>query len=349
MATNQSLVRAGSDSSEASVVGGVMPFGQLKEMGQVIQESGLFPDLKNKAQAIVKIMAGQELGLSPVESINDLYLIKGKVAISANLIARRIKLHPSYDYEIVTETNDICEIDFFREGRTLGRASFSYAQAEAANICYEWGKDGKRYEKSTWRGFRATMLFARALTTGMRRYCPDVMALTVYTPEELRDIPPDNVFAQALAADDVIAGEVVQPPAIPVEDNPDQQSATVEYLSGAVLRELSDLWFAHVSKQTLVEYCETKGYGDITTIPKDAGEKLLTRLRDRDVKARLDAAIVQVEAAGVPAEHWQDEMGNLHGVTEASELDAEQAAAFTETLQQWADKKNAAKRGEGDD
>jgi DUF1365 family protein len=38
-------------------------------------KSGLFPDVKTASQAVVKILCGKELGLSPFQSMKDLYII----------------------------------------------------------------------------------------------------------------------------------------------------------------------------------------------------------------------------------------------------------------------------------
>jgi hypothetical protein len=69
-------------------------------LGDVFVKSGMFPDLKSQAQAVVKILAGRELGLSPLQSITDIYMVNGKVALQAKLIASLIKKSGKYDYHI---------------------------------------------------------------------------------------------------------------------------------------------------------------------------------------------------------------------------------------------------------
>ena len=70
------------------------------QVARAFQESGLFPDLRSEAQAFVKIVAGQELGLGPLASVSGLNVIKGRVTFSANLLASMVKRHPSYDYRV---------------------------------------------------------------------------------------------------------------------------------------------------------------------------------------------------------------------------------------------------------
>ena len=41
----------------------------LGQLGQIFVKSGFFADTRDAAQAIVKVMAGQELGFAPIASI----------------------------------------------------------------------------------------------------------------------------------------------------------------------------------------------------------------------------------------------------------------------------------------
>jgi hypothetical protein len=147
------------------------------QLGKVLFESGYFSDVKNAAQAIVKIMRGSELGLGPVASMENIYVVQGKTALSYPLIGAQIKRSGRYDYRVIAETDDSCEIAFFQEKEELGRSKFTMADARAAGL-----------EKNPmWSKYKSTMLFARAMSQGARRYTPDVFGGAIYTPEELRD------------------------------------------------------------------------------------------------------------------------------------------------------------------
>ena len=39
--------------------------------------------------------------------------------------------------------------------------------------------------KTSWQRYPEDMLFARALSRGARRFCPDALGGAIYTPEEL--------------------------------------------------------------------------------------------------------------------------------------------------------------------
>jgi hypothetical protein len=145
------------------------------EVAAQFQRSGLFPDLRSEAQAYVKVLAGQELGIGPMAAVSGLNVIKGRVTFSANLLASLVKGHPSYDYRVVDHTAETCRVVFRQDGEEIGTSEFTIADAKRAGL---GGQNWSKYPKA--------MLFARALTQGVRWYCPDVTSGTpAYVPEEI--------------------------------------------------------------------------------------------------------------------------------------------------------------------
>lgn len=53
----------------------------IQRLGNILAASGYFSDAREMAQAAVKVMAGQELGIPPVASMMGINIIKGKVAL----------------------------------------------------------------------------------------------------------------------------------------------------------------------------------------------------------------------------------------------------------------------------
>ena len=70
----------------------------LQRLGEILSRSGFFEDCKQAAQAVVKILAGAELGFPAFSSMRGIFIIKGKPAIGANLMAAAVKRSPRYDY-----------------------------------------------------------------------------------------------------------------------------------------------------------------------------------------------------------------------------------------------------------
>jgi hypothetical protein len=154
-------------------------------IGKVFAESGMFPDIKSQAQAAVKILAGRELGLSPFESMKNLYLVGGKLAIQSNALASLVKTNPKYDYKVATINNEECKIIFFEvvdgKKQEIGVSEFTIKDAAKAGII----------NKDNWKNFPRNMLFARALANGVRFYCPDA-ACGWHIQEEYEDLLPEN-------------------------------------------------------------------------------------------------------------------------------------------------------------
>ncbi len=143
-------------------------------LGKVLAASGYFADSREAAQAVVKVLAGAELGFGPIASMTGVNIIKGKVSLSANLIAAAIKRSGRYNYRVVSLTDTDCRIDFYEAGERVGTSTFTADDAKLAGL----GGDN-------WRKFPRNMLFARAISNGAKWYCPDLSGGPLYTPEEL--------------------------------------------------------------------------------------------------------------------------------------------------------------------
>lgn len=135
--------------------------------------SGYFQDAKQAEQALVKILAGREMGFGPFASMNGVYIIQGRPSIGANLMAAAVKGSGRYNYRVIEMTDTKCSIKFYEGKEEIGVSTFTIEDARKAQT--------KNLDK-----FPRNMLFARAMSNGVRWYCPDVFSgNTVYTPEEL--------------------------------------------------------------------------------------------------------------------------------------------------------------------
>jgi hypothetical protein len=148
-------------------------FQETLKIAEVFVKSGFFKDSVKVSQAAVKIMAGHEYGFGPFASMNGIYIVKEKAALSANLMATAIKRSGKYNYRIVEHTDQKCAIDFYERGKLLGRSEFSR-------------DDAKRAGTQNMEKFPKNMLFARALSNGAKWHCPDAFGgAPVYAPDEL--------------------------------------------------------------------------------------------------------------------------------------------------------------------
>lgn len=136
-------------------------------------KSGLFEDSKDLSKALVKILAGRELGLTDMTSMTGIHIIKGKPVLGANLIASLIKKSNKYDFKTIELTDEKAVLEFYENGLKVGTSEFSKKDAEKAGT-QNMGK------------FPKNMLFARAVSNGAKWFCSDVFnGQTVYSEGEL--------------------------------------------------------------------------------------------------------------------------------------------------------------------
>ena len=149
---------------------------ELSTAATALHASGFFSDVKTQAQAMVKVMAGAEIGLPPFASMSGIHIVQGKPVIGANLVATLVKNDPRYDYRVKQADNKACVLTWYEGGKPVGESSFTWDEATAAGLT----------SKDNWRKYTSDMLFARALTRGARRYAPGIFGgAPVYTPDEM--------------------------------------------------------------------------------------------------------------------------------------------------------------------
>ena len=146
-------------------------------IGEVFAESGYFDDAKKASQAIVKILAGREIGIGAMASMSGIHLVQGKATLGANLIASLIKNKKSgYNYRVLELTEHAAEIEFFETGESIGKSRYTIEEAKTAKLA----------TRDMWLKYPKNMLFARALSNGAKWFCPDVFnGVPIYTPEEM--------------------------------------------------------------------------------------------------------------------------------------------------------------------
>lgn len=160
-----------------------MNLAETLTLAKTLAESGFFKDSKSVSQAVVKILAGREMGIGPIASMTGINVIKGKVAVGANVMAAAVRGDPRYDFRVIEVTGEACEIAFYQNGKELGRSRFTLEDAIEAEIGKMVAPGAKG---SMLARFPRNMLYSRAMSNGMRWYCPDAAGgAPIYSPEEL--------------------------------------------------------------------------------------------------------------------------------------------------------------------
>jgi len=256
-----------------------MSLAEVTEWADVFHKSGMFSDIKNLAQAMVKIKAGEELGFSPFVSMGGIHIIQGKASLGATLQASLIRDSPRYRYEVRELSGTSCTLEFFEllgrldavaQWKSLGVSTFTIEDAKTAGLTRE--KEKGNYEK-----YARNMLFARALTNGMRWYTPDLLRC-VDGNAPMADFDVDTTIEETTqtTAQDHVEGEVIEEPHV----------EAVEAQEPPINPETADLLIAindEIKRLTGGDVAEIdkllKGRNP-KLMPKDALVKLLAELKD---------------------------------------------------------------------
>lgn len=267
-----------------------MNLDDLQRTAKLLALSGYFDAKGNSegaiAQLATKILAGQEMGYGPFASVQGIHVIQGRPTLSANLMAAAVKGHPKYDYRVRKMDDSAVTIEFFEGSQSLGLSTFTLEDARKAQT--------KNLDK-----FPRNMLFARAMSNGVRWYCPDVFnGNVVYTPEDF-DIDSEAGPAQSVRVVDTTTGEITE--------SPDAIPATVaEWLNAAKPADAAKLW-AVESKAQPNEFAarnSLKKIVDESFSGRLTGENItqvLLKFYERQVMKLAEQAAEPVEAGPIAA------------------------------------------------
>lgn len=185
------------------------------QLAEAVAKSGYFTDTRSANQALVKILAGREMGFPVIASMTGVHIIEGKPVVGAHLLASMIATSDRHDYEVMELTREVCELKFFvrqktKDGETRKGTPGWEARPQTIRLTLQefvdsgaaLGKDGRL--KANWQRTPDDMLFARAISKGYRRNCPDLSSGCVaYTPDEMEPepspvpSPPESATVQA--------------------------------------------------------------------------------------------------------------------------------------------------------
>lgn len=156
--------------------------------------------------ALSVIMAGAELGISPMVSIRMIYLVEGKVGLAAELMLALV-IRAGVRIKWVATTAEKATLWLHRAGHDPHEHTFTYEEAKKAELT----------NKFNWKGYAPAMLRARAASAGIRAYCPDITN-GCYSKEEMEDLAEDLRAQPPTSLDQIAAmgapAQDEQPPAV---------------------------------------------------------------------------------------------------------------------------------------
>jgi hypothetical protein len=177
--------------SLAQVLPGMLPAGsysleQLEHLATVCHKSGLFDDITDAAQAFMKILKGQELGLPVTASMQAFDIIKKKMFIKPATIGALINSCGYGSYRVVAQNDQVCTMHFMRKYPGQGwlncpPVSYTLAEAKAHGLV----------ERSPhWQASPAPMLYQRCMGRGGQMYFPELLT-GLQPPQDDTPITPE--------------------------------------------------------------------------------------------------------------------------------------------------------------
>jgi hypothetical protein len=165
------------ENSVASVMMSAEKFNSMLSFASNLVSSGFLPDaIKTPAQCVAIILAGQELGMPPMQSLRSINVIKGKVSLSAELqLARFVQMGGHIKW--LQTTNTVAELWLKHPNGQEHTHKFTIEEAKKAGVT----------NNPTWSKYAPAMLRARCGSAGIRAIAPDI-GMQLYDPEELDSI-----------------------------------------------------------------------------------------------------------------------------------------------------------------
>lgn len=204
-----------------------MSVGNILALAKLAARGGM-SDPKGAEGLAIRAVFAIQMGFSPVEGMQGLYLIEGKPVVGAQLLGAGIRRSGRYDYKVVEHDAKKCVLEGFRiengQRESLGQASFTIAEATAAGLT----------GKAIWQKYPQNMLYARAMANLYRWHMPDLIGMPFYTEgEDPEPTTPEPSVAEkaAVAAQERAAKgrkKAEEPPkdnVIEVEFTPETESA----------------------------------------------------------------------------------------------------------------------------
>lgn len=181
-------------------------FIELRRLAGDVVKSGLAPDSVRKAEdAMIILMSGAELGLTAMQSLRSIHVIKGRPNLSADLMVALVRRSSICEYfKLVELTNTRCVYQTKRVDGDEINYEFTWEDAKRARLT----------NRDIWKKYPKNMLRARCASSLARAEYPELLT-GVYDPDELAEVNHSQrsekskaeVVASPPPADDVVDAE----------------------------------------------------------------------------------------------------------------------------------------------
>ena len=156
---------------------------QILSLAQKFYEAKCFgSDVQNAAQALVKIQAGYEMGIPPVEAMNSLYIIKGKITMWGAAMTKRLRQNG-------------WEIEYEDEKTPKNTWASSTATITKGDKTYSYKATADEVEKGLgWKLSPLNKLRFHAIGQLIKFHVPEILDAGVYySAEEIQDLEDQHI------------------------------------------------------------------------------------------------------------------------------------------------------------
>lgn len=129
---------------------------------------------QNEAQLLFVMAKGFEIGVSPMQALDGIQVIKGKTTVSPQLMLALINRSGQLEDMKIDGNAKQCTVTMQRKGRSAHTETFTMDNAQSMGLAGNYN----------WKAQPATMLKWRAVSACARVVFPDVIQ-GMYTPEEM--------------------------------------------------------------------------------------------------------------------------------------------------------------------
>src|SRR5690554_6471790 len=150
-------------------------FDDLARLSKAVVRSGLAPsDVKSPEDAMMILMTGAELGLTAMQSLRSIYVVKGKPTMAADLMKALVLASGECEkWEYETKSAACCRAIVQRRGSKPQVYEWTIQDARNAGL-----------NSATWKNYPSQMLRHRVDADAARGEFPHLI-LGMYTPDEL--------------------------------------------------------------------------------------------------------------------------------------------------------------------
>lgn len=156
----------------------------IERLGEIIAKSMML-GCENKEQGMLIAATCAMEGLTPLDWKRKYHIVNGNVTMRSDRMGAKFRGRGG-KYTILQLDREACEIEFsFEKQKLIVRITMD----DAKQAGWPLKKNGTL--KDNWKRTPDDMLFARVISKGVRRLCPEAVA-GIYTPEEVADFETPN-------------------------------------------------------------------------------------------------------------------------------------------------------------